>query len=487
MPHNAHYVYENCTACGETTRITSAWKCDAGFIESGGDCVCPSGSYETNSECETANANSNCTKDGACYKPTSCKTGYSKILSGCGNTAGFTLGATDAYGCAECQKKECGYTWVYKPDYSSGSESSGSEYVESSTDSSVEVCGNAGSTGWTRVKTDSYSGTQACYACMRNSCPSGYITGRSSVADCGSGSWTFDIASIKSGEQICSKCTYNKPSCPSGTYDSLSACEKANPNGVCSSVNKCYKLVSCNLGYALNATGAACIANTCPIVEFEVNTSSSTSVTVKVQSTTSQDITRCGSTEEKGWELYATNTYSGNSLCYACKPKSCPDGYTTEITSQNDCTGSHEQFIAASTSFGDDVCGKCQTVSSITTCGHHGYQDSAPSIGYLCKSVQVDLGYSSLSTCYDCIACENANTVASNNIPTSRRDCSLLCRVAGYSSSAMVYSGGTTRGLYDSEGRTGSCYTWYGSSCSYGASGDCYCQYGQAINSCNGY
>ena len=233
-PHNAHYVYENCTACGETTQIKSDWECDAGLIKSGGDCLCPSGSYETNSECETANANSNCTKDGACYTPTSCKTGYSKTLSGCGNTAGFTLGATDAYGCAECQKKECGSVWVYKPDYSSGSESSATEYVESTTDSSVEVCGNAGSTGWTRVKTGRYSGTQACYACQRNNCPSGYITGRSSVADCGPGSWDFDIASTKSGEQICSKCTYNKPTCPSG-YDanitSASQCGSSGANG----------------------------------------------------------------------------------------------------------------------------------------------------------------------------------------------------------------------------------------------------------------
>ncbi len=218
-PHNAHYVYENCVACGITYRIQSDWECNAGFIKSGDDCICPSGMYETQSECENANPNSNCTQDVKCYKPYDCKDGYAKSVSGCKNPNGYTLGATDAYGCAECKEKECGSVWVYKPDYSSGSESSGMEYVDSSPDSSVEVCGNAGATGWKRtIVSGRFSGTKACYVCQRNSCPSGYTTNNTSAESCGSDNWTLDIASVKSGENLCTKCVYNAPSCPDGYY-----------------------------------------------------------------------------------------------------------------------------------------------------------------------------------------------------------------------------------------------------------------------------
>ena len=265
----------------------------------------------------------------------------------------------------------------------------------------------------------------------------------------------------------------------------LTECPEHGVCDKCPDDNSYKKLTGCELGYTLNTSKTACIATPCPTVEFEVDTSSSTSVTVKVKSTTSNDVNKCGSAAEKGWEMYNTNTYSGNSLCYACKPRSCPDGYSTEITSQDDCTGLHEQFVAADTSFGNDVCGKCAVVSSITTCYMHGYSDSKPSIGYLCKDVQVDLGYSSLSTCQDCVACEDAYIVAIGNLQTtSQKDCNLLCRVAAFSSSAMYYTGGTITGYHDTEGRSGVCYTWYGSTCSYGASGDCYCKNGYPINSC---
>ncbi len=325
-----------------------------------------------------------------------------------------------------------------------------------------------------------YSGTSGC-AGNKNAAGNcetlGYYT--SDVANCGHYIYCPFDTSYK-------RCTTLKNSSDCSDYP-LTKCPD---NGIC---NKCptdetyKKLTGCKSGYTLNATKTACIENTCPIVEFEVNTSSSTSVTVKVQSTTSQDISKCGSTEAKGWELYNTNTYSGNYLCYACKPKSCPDGYTTEISSQDDCTGSHEQFVAASTSFGNDICGKCQTASSITTCDQHGYQDSMPNIGYLCKSVQLDLGYSSLSTCYDCVACENAGLNTGAVTLTSTNDCTKLCHIVSYSSTAMAYNSATTAMLQDEDGRRGRCYTWQGGACSYGTNAECYCQSGQAINSCNGY
>ncbi len=157
-----------------------------------------------------------------------CSTGYSKDVTSC--SAGYTFVKDDSNPlCGKCDVKPCGSVWVYKPDYSSGSESSGSEYVKATTGSSVEKCG--GSAGWERVIVSGmYSGDDACYVCQRKSCPSGYITGRSDAADCGTGSsWTLDIhPTIKSGDDICSKCTQ---SCPSGSYATLALCKEADPLG----------------------------------------------------------------------------------------------------------------------------------------------------------------------------------------------------------------------------------------------------------------
>ena len=216
--------------------------------------------YETQSECENANPNSNCTQDVKCYKPYDCKDGYAKSVSGCKNPNGYTLGATDAYGCAECKEKECGSVWVYKPDYSSGSESSGMEYVDSSPDSSVEVCGNAGATGWKRtIVSGRFSGTEACYVCQRNNCPSGYITGRSSVADCGPGSWNFDIASTKSGDEICSKCTY---SCVATCEDKYTGSLPANAYYTYETCTACGVTSQIKSGWACNS-GYVKAGNTC--------------------------------------------------------------------------------------------------------------------------------------------------------------------------------------------------------------------------------
>lgn len=261
----------------------------------------------------------------------------------------------------------------------------------------------------------------------------------------------------------------------------LTECPEHGDCDECPDDNSYKKLTGCKTGYELNTAGDACIATPCPTVEFEIDTSSSTSVTIKVKSTTSNDVNKCGSKAEKGWEMYNTNTYSGNSLCYACKPRSCPDGYTTEMTSYTDCNG---LFYAASTSSGETTCGKCVLPSS---CAQMGYQ-SKPEIGYLCKSKQVDLQNAPSSTCYyDCVACEDTDILHGFGPYTSSQDCYLLCRIdinnQYYRTTA--YDVSVTQGLSDTSGRTGSCYTWNRYNCDYGVRGTCRCQSGQPAYYCD--
>ena len=260
----------------------------------------------------------------------------------------------------------------------------------------------------------------------------------------------------------------------------LTECPEHGDCDECPDDNSYKKLTGCKTGYELNTAGDACIATPCPTVEFEIDTSSSTSVTIKVKSTTSNDVNKCGSKAEKGWEMYNTNTYSGNSLCYACKPRSCPDGYTTEMTSYTDCNG---LFYAASTSSGETTCGKCVLPSSCEQMGYKSstgmypynpYQDS--DVGYLCKSKQVDLKNAPSSTCYyDCVACEDAVTNYSMAL-TSVADCRSLCRTdIEHQNGITSYNRSVTKGLSDTDGRRGACYTW---SRSYRCDkySDCVCQ-----------
>ena len=272
-PDNASYTYESCTACGVSSTIKTGWTCDTGYVKSGNNCLCPSGTYDSKALCESNNPYSNCTIDVKCYKPTSCKSGYAKSASACGSKSGWTLGDADYYGCRRCNKKECPDVMMKVPYYgnSSGSASGSAGYgytyrlLSSSITNNAYACGTQGSKGWTTVLTSNYSGDNACYACKPNACPTGYSAGRTSVADCGTGgaaNWEFYIANNATyGEEICSKCVRKTTTCPSGYTAGLTNASKCGSKGAKGWTVKtqgvCGKCVAkeCVAGMSENTTG----------------------------------------------------------------------------------------------------------------------------------------------------------------------------------------------------------------------------------------
>ncbi len=107
IPARAHEVTETCNACDEEKEIVTGWKCNNGFElnEAGDGCICPSGSYYTKSECESAHPNASCASvapANVCYKFSACDSGYALDTNGvCVPTCpdGFTAGLTDPSQC----------------------------------------------------------------------------------------------------------------------------------------------------------------------------------------------------------------------------------------------------------------------------------------------------------------------------------------------------------------------------------------------------
>ncbi|MDY4885392.1 MAG: hypothetical protein SO141_03980 [Alphaproteobacteria bacterium] len=264
-PDNASYTYESCTACGSSYSIKSGWTCNSGYVESGNSCVCPSGTYSTKAACENANSYSNCTIDVKCYKPTSCKSGYAKSASACGSKSGWKLGTTtDAFGCHQCNKKECPTIKVKYPIYGSSSGSAAFTYrnVKATTNGSEAACGTLASKGWSTVLTGSYSGDDACWVCEPKFCPFGYSTDKTSIADCGDSSlWSFNLASTAAGDDLCGKCTRKTTTCPSGYTAGLNNVSKCGSSGAkgwtLKTQGNCGKCVAkeCVAGMSENTTG----------------------------------------------------------------------------------------------------------------------------------------------------------------------------------------------------------------------------------------
>ena len=225
-PTNASWSYESCTACGSSYSIKSGWTCNTGYVKSGNDCVCPSGTYRTQSACESANPYSNCTLDVKCYKPTSCKSGYAKSASSCGlKAAGWSLGLTDNYGCSQCNKNSCP---SISKTISSSSTTTATVSIQTSTDSDVANCGTTGSSGYTLDTTTYYSGDSMCYACTPKACPSGYTP--TNQLTC-SGLSVSHLSSYF-GDDTCSKCRSTSKVCLIGTYPTQEECENSSDGGL---------------------------------------------------------------------------------------------------------------------------------------------------------------------------------------------------------------------------------------------------------------
>lgn len=121
---------------------------------------------------------------------------------------------------------------------------------------------------------------------------------------------------------------------------------------------------------ALDSDGCGkCSVKQCPKVNISVNANNSGSSMMEIQSTTDGNVEHCGTMGSKGYVISTTGSYSGNDACYACKPRACRAGYSTNITSIDDCQEG-ALFNADSFASGDKICGKCTTQSVTCQTGY---------------------------------------------------------------------------------------------------------------------
>lgn len=158
----------------------------------------------------------------------SCNHGFAHTVEECSTnkdaTGGYTLGAADSDGCGQCIAKTC-------PIYNVKIDSTTSTNVQTTTDADSENCGKTGSQGYYTAFSGSYSGENACYACVPYSCPSGFTAGLASINDCSDPeAMIYTPSTIYSGDKVCGKCAAK--ACLSGEYAKKSDCEKneTDPN-----------------------------------------------------------------------------------------------------------------------------------------------------------------------------------------------------------------------------------------------------------------
>ena len=162
----------------------------------------------------------------------------------------------------------------------------------------------------------------------------------------------------------------------------------------------------------------------------------------------------------KGWSTVLTGSYSGDDACWVCKPKFCPAGYSTDKTSIADCGDSSLwSFNLASTTAGDDLCGKC--TRKTTTC-LQGYSKDIKSVAD-CGNGSVGTAgwiFSSSNGCGKCVAKDCTQGLSykipyftvTEFIPDLRKE-SFIMHTGG---SGMQYLNFTSNGYYTGDIECGS-------------------------------
>ena len=433
-----------CIPCNEGEPCPT---CPTGYVADGNGGCKLGCTFDTASVCVSGTTNcKTCTQSGGCYTCTDCKDGYYPDNGTC-------VSCKQKFGdnCEKCTPNKCTTCaqW-YEPDPYTGK--CKAKACPDGYSTSVTSCDS----GYT-LKTNGYSGGNACGYCEPNACPSGYST---SVTSCDSG-YTLKTNGY-SGANACGYC--EAKACPDGYSTSVTSCdsgytlktngysgdkacgycEAANcPNGYSTSVT------SCGNGYTLKTNGysggkacGSCEPNACPSGYSTSVTSCGNGYTLKTSgysagkacgycepnacpSGYSTSVTSCDS----GYTL-KTNGYSGGNACGKCEIAKCPDGYSTNVTS---CSGGKLEINGYS---GSNACGYCkrQTCAEMggsTSCGQGYEPKTIGSSGW----TGVYTWEASDGTCYDCI----------------KRECP-----AGYSTSVTYSSCSSKNQIFGSNGYSGS-------------------------------
>ena len=231
---------------------------------------------------------------------------------------------------------------------------------------------------------------------------------------------TFDTASVcVSGTTNCKTCTqsggcYTCTDCKDGYYPDNGTCvsckQKFGDDCEKCTPNKC---TTCDDGYEPDPYTGKCKPKACP-------------------DGYSTSVTSCGN----GYTL-KTNGYSGGSACGYCEPNACPSGYSTSVTSCNSCSTFSQSGYSAG-----NPCGKCtaKSCSSVSCDESKGYTASTDSCGCTtCAEKACPSGYSTSVT-----SCDSGYTLKTNGY-SGGKACG-YCEIAkcpdGYSTNVTSCSGG---------------------------------------------
>ncbi len=375
VPENGNPVYQNCTACGETTQIIVDFTCKTGYAKEGNQCkvvTCNAGCSVDLSGCGNGTGGSkgwswgaNCNMSGAVQcktcVATACASGNTNSdVANCGYPAvlhaekvlnGDYNGDSPCYDCKCNAPADCKWGGGNEGDATLNNLCCNGKYqtcVSSCTSKAVTVPANA-------------IGTTTCTACGNApvytafECKDGYEGADCSVVsqcysgckvyakDCGTSGdkgWSLGADCNKSGENTCKTCVAK--SCQAGdTNSNVSTCTNfpstthaSKPaNGFFSGDRACYSC-QCNAPADCKWTdankGTANIGTLCCNGYYQNCISTCAAITVPANATSTAKCTGCGVTVDTafscntGWTKDSSGTKCIEAPCDGYVNDSCP-------------------------------------------------------------------------------------------------------------------------------------------------------------------
>ena len=398
--------------CAETKTCNPGYTFDGSntcecVVCTGGDCNCPEGTVPTPDGC----------KEYACAVDEDCAEG-----NRCEN------GKTENAQCVPCGKNE----QCRCPEKQLSDGTGKCVPVECKTglvcsDTVTEQCCDAGMQCVNPDTVESYCA--ACEVDTQCTCPDGYLVNKEGKcvkpecktnSDCPNGKYCENPG--KSNAE-CVPCNEGEPcpTCPTGyvadgnggcklgcTFDTASVCVSGTTNcKTCTQSGGCYTCTDCKDGYYPdNGTCVSCkqkfgddcekcTPNKCTTCDdgYEPDPYTGKCKPKACPDGYSTSVTSCGN----GYTL-KTNGYSGGSACGYCEPNACPSGYSTSVTSCNSCSTFSQSGYSAG-----NPCGKCtaKSCSSVSCDESKGYTASTDSCGCTtCAEKACPSGYStSITSC----------------------------------------------------------------------------------------
>ena len=401
--------------CAETKTCNPGYTFDGSntcecVVCTGGDCNCPEGTVPTPDGC----------KEYACAVDEDCAEG-----NRCEN------GKTENAQCVPCGKNE--QCRCPEGQLSDGTGKCVPVACKTGLVCSKDITEQCCDEGMQCVNPDTVeSYCAACEVDTQCTCPDGYLVNKEGKcvkpactknSDCPNGKYCENPG--KSNAE-CIPCNEGEPcpTCPTGyvadgnggcklgcTFDTAPLCVSGTANcKTCTQSGGCYTCTDCKDGYYPdNGTCVSCkqkFGDDC-------------------EKCTPNKCTTCD-------DGYEPDPYTGK-----CKPKACPDGYSTSVTSCNSCSTFSQSGYSAG-----NPCGKCtaKSCSSVSCDESKGYTASTDSCGCTtCAEKACPSGYSTSVT-----SCDSGYTLKTSGYSAGKA-CG-YCEIAkcpdGYSTNVTSCSGG---------------------------------------------